>query len=110
MEREVIFAEDAEKIFGKRPWASRSEEILEPIEQKAARPAVPSELPESAESTEDSADPKLTDTPVVAETPEQSTITEAPDYTQPKSERPRKRKIEGLFEGFDFDQDDQTEK
>ena len=30
MEREVIFAEDAERIFGKRQWASRSEEILEP--------------------------------------------------------------------------------
>ena len=29
MEREVIFAEDVEKIFGKRPWASRSEEIFE---------------------------------------------------------------------------------
>ena len=29
IEREVIYAEDAEKIFGKRPWASRSEELLE---------------------------------------------------------------------------------
>ena len=29
IEREVIMAEDVEKIFGKRPWASRSEEILE---------------------------------------------------------------------------------
>ena len=28
MEREVIFAEDVEQIFGKRPWASRSEEIM----------------------------------------------------------------------------------
>ena len=28
IDREVIFAEDVEKIFGKRPWASRSEEIL----------------------------------------------------------------------------------
>ena len=28
IEREVIFAEDVEEIFGKRPWASRSEEIL----------------------------------------------------------------------------------
>lgn len=37
MEREVIFAEDVEAIFGKRPWASRSEEILasEENEQKA---------------------------------------------------------------------------
>ena len=28
MEREVIFADDVERIFGKRPWASRSEEIF----------------------------------------------------------------------------------
>ena len=28
VEREVIFAEDVEKIFGKRPWASRTEELL----------------------------------------------------------------------------------
>ena len=28
-EREVIFAEDVERIFGKRLWASRSEEILQ---------------------------------------------------------------------------------
>ena len=26
---EVIFAEDVEKIFGKRPWISRAEELLE---------------------------------------------------------------------------------
>ena len=29
IDREVIFAEDVEKIFGKRPWASRAEELLE---------------------------------------------------------------------------------
>ena len=34
MEREVIFAEDVEKIFGKRPWASRSEEIFGSNEEK----------------------------------------------------------------------------
>ena len=28
IEKEVLFAEDVEKIFGKRPWASRSEEIF----------------------------------------------------------------------------------
>ena len=28
MDKEVIFAEDVEEIFGKRPWASRSEEIM----------------------------------------------------------------------------------
>ncbi len=34
IEREVIFAEDVEKIFGKRPWTSRSEEIFEKNEEK----------------------------------------------------------------------------
>lgn len=29
IEREVIFAEDVERIFGKRQWASRSEEIIQ---------------------------------------------------------------------------------
>lgn len=29
LEREVIYREDVEHIFGKRPWASRSEKILE---------------------------------------------------------------------------------
>ena len=29
LECEVIYSEDLEKIFGKRPWASRSEEIME---------------------------------------------------------------------------------
>ena len=29
VEREVIFAEDVERIFGKRPWTSRADELLE---------------------------------------------------------------------------------
>lgn len=29
IEREVIFAEDVENIFGKRPWISRAQEIME---------------------------------------------------------------------------------
>lgn len=29
MSKEVIFAEDVEEIFGKRPWVSRSQEIIE---------------------------------------------------------------------------------
>ncbi|MBQ8336346.1 MAG: ATP-dependent zinc metalloprotease FtsH [Bacteroidaceae bacterium] len=40
LEREVIFAEDVEKIFGKRPWASRSEELFGDSDaQKEAAPA-----------------------------------------------------------------------
>ena len=36
MDKEVIFAEDVERIFGKRPWASRSEEIMGTDEAKKA--------------------------------------------------------------------------
>ena len=35
--REVIFAEDVEKIFGKRPWKSRSQEIMGAEEAQAAQ-------------------------------------------------------------------------
>ena len=47
--REVIFAEDVERIFGKRPWVSRSQEIIEENEALA--------LAEAAEA------PKLEDMP-----------------------------------------------
>lgn len=56
VEREVIFAEDVEKIFGKRPWTSRTEELLsmneelpgdemaqDADEQKEEQPATASE-------------------------------------------------------------------
>ena len=38
---EVIFAEDVEKIFGKRPWVSRSQEIMEQEEAEAPSPTLP---------------------------------------------------------------------
>ena len=37
VEREVIFAEDVEKIFGKRPWTSRTEELLSMNEEENAK-------------------------------------------------------------------------
>ena len=58
-DREVIFAEDVEKIFGKRPWASRSEEIMAaeekalPAPEKTEEAATASE-PETKEQTENS--------------------------------------------------------
>lgn len=38
-EREVIFAEDVEKIFGKRPWISRADEILQEEEKELSEKA-----------------------------------------------------------------------
>ncbi|WP_044262434.1 ATP-dependent zinc metalloprotease FtsH [Bacteroides timonensis] len=57
IDKEVIFAEDVEEIFGKRPWASRSEEIsankisedLKKAEEAAAKEAVESEKEVKAE-------------------------------------------------------------
>ena len=57
IDKEVIFAEDVEEIFGKRPWASRSEEIsankiseeLKKAEDAAAKEAVESEKEVKAE-------------------------------------------------------------
>ena len=57
IDKEVIFAEDVEEIFGKRPWASRSEEIsankiseeLKKVEDAAAKEAVESEKEVKAE-------------------------------------------------------------
>ena len=48
--KEVIYAEDVEQIFGKRPWVSRSEELLE--ENKAL-----------AEESEKAEEPRLEDMP-----------------------------------------------
>ena len=39
LEREVIFTEDVEKIFGKRQWSSRSDEIMQAEEENARRNA-----------------------------------------------------------------------
>jgi cell division protease FtsH len=37
-EREVIFAEDAEKIFGPRQWKSRTEEIISDEDNRQPQP------------------------------------------------------------------------
>ena len=36
LSREVIFTEDVERIFGKRPWTSRTEEILSKDDENAS--------------------------------------------------------------------------
>jgi cell division protease FtsH len=60
IQREVIFTEDVEKIFGKRPWVSRTDEIFaaRQIEQaeKATAISEKSESSNSADNTANSAD------------------------------------------------------
>ncbi len=74
VEREVIFAEDVEKIFGKRPWTSRAEELLEAqmradaermaeerskqLEQEAKKNALESKKEEPAEGENQNKDSK----------------------------------------------------
>lgn len=46
VEREMIFASDVEEIFGKRPWASRTEELLAAQEKELnEKEKEPTELP-----------------------------------------------------------------
>lgn len=37
IDKEVIFAEDVERIFGKRPWTSRAQEIIEANDEQKAK-------------------------------------------------------------------------
>ena len=75
-EKEVIFTHDVEEIFGKRPWVSRTDEImaLDEAEKKkqlaaATPPPVPehlkpkSENAESSETSDDSDDSDNSDNP-----------------------------------------------
>jgi len=47
LEREVIYTEDVEHIFGKRAWVSRSEEILELQEKANGKKTEKAKVPET---------------------------------------------------------------
>ena len=49
IEREVIFAEDLEKVFGKRPWTSRQDELI------AQNPEETAQLPENTDEKQETA-------------------------------------------------------
>lgn len=55
VEREVIFADDVEKIFGKRPWTSRAEELLE-AQQRAEAEAMADRRAKELEAQEEKRD------------------------------------------------------
>ena len=60
--REVIFAEDVEKIFGKRPWVSRSQEIMKIENDNTEKPETP-EKPESQDQSECQEKPETQEKP-----------------------------------------------
>jgi len=50
--REVIYAEDVEKIFGKRPWASRAEEINKLNEEENEKRLALDNMPEEVKAAQ----------------------------------------------------------
>ena len=71
VDREVIFAEDVEKIFGKRPWTSRAEELLEAqMRADAERMAEERARQLEQEAKNNPEAPELPDTPGLPEAPE----------------------------------------
>lgn len=103
VEKEVIFAEDVEKIFGKRPWTSRTEELLElnaeqekadkEKEEKEEQGNTPQALPPT-EATEKAGQATIQQGPTSETTPKASseTVSEVPSETNPEtaSEEPAK--------------------
>ena len=83
LEREVIYAEDVEHIFGKRPWVSRSQEILE-LQEKAnnEKAAAEENATEEKASTE-----KPAETKAPKETPEAKAPAEEPQETEKPAEQ-----------------------
>ena len=71
LKREVIFAEDVEKIFGKRPWVSRTEELLVEEEDPNAQIDKKEEQPKlESKDTPTQQDTKQEDTKREDEKPE----------------------------------------
>ena len=88
MEREVIFAEDAERIFGKRQWSSRSEEILDEKEpEKKETPRAPKKKAPEKVSESLAVDATVTLTPAPAFDVERLSLSE-PASTSPAEKEP----------------------
>ncbi len=65
MEHEVVFADDVEEIFGKRPWKSRADELLEEQKKEEEKNKVQIPLPENV-STYSEGEINLPPIPIVA--------------------------------------------
>ena len=84
LEREVIYAEDVEHIFGKRPWVSRSQEILE-LQEKANN--------EKAAAEENATEEKAsTQKPAETKAPKETPEAKAPAEEPQEAEKPAEQK------------------
>lgn len=76
IEKEVIFAEDVEHIFGKRPWASRSEEII--ANKKSEEEGEKNKEKEQPKEEDEKTEPLVAETPSLSE----ATTTKAAEKDQ----------------------------
>jgi len=77
VDREVLFAEDLERIFGKRPWTSRTQEILEEqkrLEDAKTLAALQAQTEGQADADEQAADAQAL--PESVEAPDEEPTTE----------------------------------
>jgi cell division protease FtsH len=72
LEREVIFAEDLEEVFGKRPWSSRQDELMQLNGKSEEQTALP-------ENTLDKAIAEL-------QTPDDETVVTEVEASEPSGE------------------------
>ena len=84
IDREVIFADDVERIFGKRPWTSRAEELLE-AQQRAEAERMAAERAKQLGLTDES---QKTEAPVTGN--DQETPDVAVDQPSDKSDTDQK--------------------
>ena len=84
IDREVIFADDVERIFGKRPWTSRAEELLE-AQQRAEAERMAAERAKQLGLTDES---QKTEAPVTGN--DQETPDVAVDQSSDKSDTDQK--------------------
>ena len=85
LKNEVIYTEDVEKIFGKRPWKSRSEEILNDEEAAKTDNKAPEGNDAICQSADDSTEITTTDDTYTA-----TTTINAPVVAQPNTSTPEK--------------------
>ena len=83
VEREVIFAEDVEKIFGKRPWTSRTEELLILNEEAQKQKAL------SENDNEDKGQDEGKETTANTDTTDEPGTNENPDILKDAPETPK---------------------
>lgn len=75
IDKEVVYSEDVEKIFGKRPWISRTEEILSDEKEEEAKKKL--QANRTASATNGTETPQTTASTAANDVPESASPTES---------------------------------